>query len=605
MNHFSFIRMLFVVTFLFSSAQAQDLAKLLPADTFFALGIRDWASHREKLQPYVDEFTRLELGQALLELGEGAAESEGGGIADSLGLGEDSPEDAAASGEEMSTDDFLKEWQARFGDTDLLDMFGTEAWIGVSATTSNPLPSVTLLTKLTPDVSAQFATVIAEENSKNNAETLSEGEFEFYTITDTSAEADSALSTFAFAQHQDILMLSTNPDTLRGLLRQLGGSSDPNFTTSAGYQSSLATLEAGNAYAYFDLPTIAENYAPLAKQVGFDQLIDRLEQAFNTAGITGGVSRFTDEGTEGQGVQAINPDGGDASLLALLTESGVADKSVLERAPEGALAVSSSYANLTGWWDYLNELVAVQPELGGDLDTILQGFGLDLRGTFFGWVGSQVFSITTGVSETVEPGVAASNLLGEAVYMFEASDEAAAQEGLTTLVQTISAQVAAFADPSGGTGNAAESTTDIAGVTVNNFEITSGVNLSYAVTNGYALLATSQDAMTKVLSAADGSLSGVEAVQSLVTFIPEDASSFTISNDQVTLQSTASQLSSSIQTTAGIGGASNLDFDKVEAASAKFEEFLNFVAERLGYSVSYSRQGEVGVTSSSKTEVRW
>jgi hypothetical protein len=238
------------------------------------------------------------------------------------------------------------------------------------------------------------------------------------------------------------------------------------------------------------------------------------------------------------------------------------------------------------------------------LDTILQGFGLDLRSTFFNWVGSQFFSVTTGISETVEPGVAAGNLLGEAVYMFEASDEAAAQEGLTNLVQTISAQVAAFADPSGGTGNAAESSTDIAGVSVNNFEITSGVSLSYAVTNGYALLATSQDAMTKVLESS-GSLQDVEAVQSLLTFIPEDASSFAISNDQVTLQSTASQLSSSIQTTAGIGGASNLDFDKVEAASAKFEEFLNFVAERLGYSVSYSKQGEAGVTSAGRTEVRW
>ncbi len=601
MKLFPVIRTFLFATFLVTSVQAQDLAKLLPADTFLALGIQDWISHRDKLQPYVDEFTRLELGQALLELGESSS-AVSGGIADSLGLGNGSSEDAEASTEDMSTDDFLKEWQARFGDTDLLEMFGQEAWIGVSATASNPLPALVLLTKLTPDVSAQFVTVIAEENPKQNAETLTEGDLEFYTFTDTTSDTP---ITLAYAVQQDTLMLSTNPDTLRGVLRQLAGSSDPNFTTSENYQSSLAMFEAGNAYAYFDLPTIADNYAPLAKQVGFEQLIDRLVQAFKTAGVGAGVSRFTDEGTETQGLQAVNPDGGDASLLELLTTPGVADKSVLDRAPEGALSVSSSFSNLTSWWDYLNELVAVQPELGGDLDTILQGFGLDLRSTFFNWVGSQVFSITTGVAETVEPGMAASNLLGEAVYMFEASDEATAQEGLTNLVQTISAQVAAFADPSGGTGDAAQSTSDIAGVTVTNFEVTSGVSLSYAVTNGYALLATSQDAMTKVLNAGDGSLSGLEKVQSLVAFIPEDASSFTISNDQVTLQSTASQLTSSIQTTAGIGGASNLDFDKVEAASAKFEEFLNFVAERLGYSVSYSRQSETGITSASKTEVRW
>jgi hypothetical protein len=585
---------------IFSSTQAQDLAKLLPADTFVALGIQDWIGHREKLQPFVDEFTRLGLGQALLDLGEDAAAGTSGGIADSLGLGEESTEDTEAGGEEMTTAEFMEEWQARFGDTDLLEMFGQEAWIGLSATSSNPLPALLLLTKLTPEVSEQFASVIAEEKPENT-ETLSEGDFKFYTFTDTSGDTP---LTIAYTLQQDTLMLSTNPDVLRSSLRQLAGSSDPNFTTSAGYTSSLSTLGSGNSYIYFDLPTIAKNYAPLAKQLGFDQLIDRLVQAFNTAGVSAGVSRFTGEGTEGQGLQAVNPDGGDSSLLALLTEAGTADRSVLERAPSDALSVSSSYTNLTGWWDYLNEIVAVQPELGGDLDTILQGFGLDLRSTFFSWVGSQVFAVTTGVSESVEPGVAADNLLGEAVYMFEASDEAAAQEGLTNLVQTISTQVAAFADPSGGAGDAAASTTEIAGATVNNFEITDGVSLSYTVKDGYALLATSQDAMTKVLEAS-GSLQDAEAIQGLLTFIPEDASSFAISNDQVTLQSTASQLSSSIQTTAGIGGASNLDFDKVEAASAKFEEFVNFVAERLGYSVSYSVQGENGVTSASKSDIRW
>lgn len=577
---------LLVLSSLLVFSQAQDLAKLLPSETFFALGVRDWTSHREKLQPYIDEFNRLELGKALMDLGEDSSASSEDGAAETV----------------QSAEDFLKEWQERFGDTNLLDLFGQEAWISVSATTSNPLPAVTLLTKLTPEVATQFANVIAEENPKNNAETLTEGDLEFYTITDTTGDTP---MTFAYALQQDTLMLSTNPDTLRGALRQLSGSSDPNFTSAGGYQSSLATFEEGNAYAYLDLPVIADFVAPLAKQAGFEQLVDRLVKAFKTAGVSAGVSRFTDEGTEGQGLQAVNPAGGDSSLLALLTEAGTADRSVLERAPADALAVSSSHVNLTGWWDYLNEIAAVQPELGGDLDTILQGFGLDLRSTFFSWVGSQFFSVTTGVAQTVEPGMAASNLLGEAVYMFEASDEAAAQEGLTNLVQTISTQVAAFADPSGGTGNAAQTTTEIAGTTVTDFEITSGVNLSYAVKDGYALLATSQDAMSKVLSATDGNLQGAAAIQPLLTFIPEDASSFTISNDKTTLESTAAQISTSLQTAAGLGGSSTLDFDKVEAASAKAEEFLKFVAERLGYSVSYSMQSEAGVTRASKTEVRW
>ena len=595
MRLFSKSFVLLVITSLLVFSQAQDLARLLPAETFFALGIRDWASHREKLQPYVDEFTRLELGQALVELGASSSASD-----------ETAPDDTTTEEAVQTTEDFMEEWQERFGDTDLLDMFGAEAWMSASATSSNPLPAVTLLTKLTPEVSEQFASVIAEENPKQNAQTLTEGDFEFYTVEDSSSGEDTVPTTFAYALQQDILMLSTNPDTLRGVLRQLGGSTDPNFTTETGYQSSLATFEQGNAYGYLDLPVVADFLAPFAKQVGFEDLIDRLVQAFNTAGVSAGVSRFTDEGTETQGLQVVNPDGGDASLLALLTQSGVADRSVLDRSPAEALAVSSSYTNLTGWWDYLNELAETQPELGGDLDTILQGFGLDLRSTLFSWAGSQVFAITTGVAETVEPGVAASNLLGEVVYLFEASDETAAREGLSNLVQTISTQVAAFADPSGGTGSSTQTTTDIAGVSVTNFEVASGVNLSYTVTDGYALLATSQDAMTKVLSAGEnGSLSSAESIQGLLSFIPEDASSFAISNDQVTLQASAGQIRSSLQTVAGMGGASTLDFDQVEITGEKLEEFFNFIAERLGYSVGYSQQSESGITSSGKTEVRW
>ncbi|MGL4609646.1 MAG: hypothetical protein ACRCYY_08165 [Trueperaceae bacterium] len=600
-----------VTTIQAQSAQPESLAELLPAETFLALGIQDWASHREKLQPYVDEFTRLGLAEALLDIGGAAGDATTGdattGDEASAGEGEDSSEPATPSepAEDMTSDEFLAAWQERFGDTDLLEMFGQEAWIGVAATPSNPIPAGIFLTKLTPEVSEQFAALIAEENEKaQGLQTLTEGDFEFYVSEDTTENATVGLNVAAYALHGDTLMLTTNPDVLRGVLRQLGGSNDPSFTTGEGYTASLATFDAGNSYSYFNFPVLADFLAPLAKQAGFEGLVDRLVQAFDTLGVTAGVSRFTESGTETQGLQALNPAGGDATLLALLTESGSADRSVLDSAPTDALSVSSSYTNLVGWWDWLNEIAASQPELGGDLDTILQGFGLDLRSTLFSWAGPNLQSITTGVSETVEPGMAASNLLGEAVYLFAASDEAAAQEGLSTLVQTISTQIAAFADPSGGTGNAAETTEDIAGVPVTSFEVTDGVNLSYAVTDGYALLATSQDAMTKVLNVGEP-FAQTPAVEALLADVPEDAMSFAITNDQALWQNSAEQISSSIQMAAGMGGASTLNFDNVEEASTKFEEFFAFVAERLGYSVTYSQQGEEGVTSVGKTEIAW
>ena len=94
-----------------------------------------------------------------------------------------------------------------------------------------------------------------------------------------------------------------------------------------------------------------------------------------------------------------------------------------------------------------------------------------------------------------------SNLLGDSVYIIEVADEAAAQTGLSNLLQTISTIVAGFADPSGGAGNASSAVTDIAGVEATTLTITEGISLSYAVTDGHAFIGTSPEAeaLTAVL----------------------------------------------------------------------------------------------------------
>ena len=380
--------------------------------------------------------------------------------------------------------------------------------------------------------------------------------------------------------------------------------SDPNFASSDSYAKALGQYGTANSYAYLDFASIINIAAPFARQFGFDALIDRLVMAFETAGISGGVSRFTDDGMETQGFQAVNPEGGDATLLSLLTGAAIADRSSLERIPADVLSMNISHADLNAWWNYLNEIAASQPELGGDLDAILLGFGVDLKTTFFNWVGNQVTSITTGVAESVEPGMPASNLLGETVYIFDTNDETAAQDGIASLIQTISAQVAAFADPSGGTGNSQQTTEDFGGVSVTTLDITSGVSLSYAVSDGKAILATSKDGLRKVLEAQE-SITSLEPVRDLLASIPEDASGFTIANNKATLEGSASQIRSSIQTTAGLGGAAGLDFEATDELAGKLEEYLGFVASRMGYSVSYSQRGAEGVGSFGKSFVIW
>lgn len=572
---------------LLSSTLAQDLARLLPSETFFALGVQDWASHQDKLQPYIDEFNRLELGQAFMKMADRERSSENGSSQTPI-------TDAA-----RAQDDVVKQWQETFGDINLLDIVGQEAWISLSASRSNPIPGMTLLSKLSPAAASKFQQVITEESAQ--AETLTEGNFNFYVLTDNSSEA---FNTVAYSLQNDILMLSTNPDVLRGLLRQLGGSKDPNFTSSALYAQTLGQYSQANAYGYLDFSAIIKIAAPFARQTGFNKLVDRLVKAFETAGVSAGVSRFTDTGIETQGFQAINPKGGDTSLTSLLTRKAVADQNRLQSVPANALSVSISHADLKGWWGYLNEIASSQPELGGDLDSILLSFGLDLKTSFFNWVGDQVATITTGVTEAVEPGMPASNLLGEIVYIFEATDESAAENGIGTLIQTISGQVAAFADPSGGMGNTQQTTEDLSGIKLTTLNVTSGVSLSYAVNGGKAMLATSKESLRKVLES-QNTFTNLEEVQGLLALIPEDASSFTLSNDRASLEGSAGQIRSSVQMVAGLGGAAGLDFEATDALAGKLEEYLSFIASRMGYSMSYSQQEAQGVRSYGKSFIMW
>ncbi len=555
-----------------SLAAAQDLAELLPEDSIFALGMQGLSDAEEQLEPFQAEFERLGVGEALTTLFEDAQDSG----------------DMTGGMSEMADSDELDALLS-------LEVLGQEAWISLSASSFSPLPAATLITQLTPEAVEQVGPLIEQANAQENPETLTEGDYTFYQLPIENADP---VQVVAYAQADDLLMISTNPEVLRGVLRRLGGASEPNFAESEGYAQTLGTLESGTFYGYLDYAGIADVAEPFGRGLGFDQLITRLVSAFQTAGVSGGVARLTDDGVVSDGFQAVNADGGDSELYDLLTSSEAADLDTQRFAPSDALGYSVSATNLSGWYDYLNSLATSVPELGGDLDSLLLSFtGINLRQTFFDWTDGQVVTVTTGLGEVAEPGVPSDNLLGEVAYLFSASDESEAQEGLTVLFERLSQSIAAFSDPMGGSGGATSSTEQVGDVEVTSYNITDGVSLSYAVTDGYALIATTSEAMQRVLDA-----EGLEADLGLV---PDGASTATYSDAQATLEGSAQQIGSQLELAAGLGGASGLNFEDVESASSVLEEYLSFVASRLGNSVGYSERSDEGITSYSETEVNW
>ena len=561
-------------------ASAQNIPELLPNNTILALGIQDLSAQEAKFQPFVDEFERLELGRALEVLFDAADEDMSDGMTDGDMTGGDvtggetgGMSDAMTGGVSggMAEDLFSGPLEG----LTIYDLLGQDAWIDVSASSFNPLPALTLITRLSDEATSKIQTALDDNQAtrSEDVQTLTEGDYTFY---QEGVEDADPIQVVAYALTDNLLMLSTNPDTLRGVLRQLGGSEDPAFVDSEGYASTMGRLESGTLYAYIDYAQIADAVAPLASNFGFDALVARLSQALTTAGVAGSTIRVTDDGLVQEGYGVPNAEGGDTTLYGLLTDAQATTQDAVSFVPENALAYSSATVDFQAWWDYLNEIAASVPELGGDLNTLLLSFfGVDLRTTFFDWTGSQLTSVTTGVSEMVQPGVPAENLLGELVYIIPTTDEEAARTGLQTLFQNLTQAVGAFADPqggmgdTGGTGGAVMDASSIDGVNVTRYDLTNGVSLSYAVTDGQVLIATSPTAMQAVLDAkANGAtITNSDAYNELQAVAPEGATSVTFTDQQSTLESLAQQVAGQLEMTAGLAGAQNLDFDAVSDAS--------------------------------------
>ena len=215
--------------------------------------------------------------------------------------------------------------------------------------------------------------------------------------------------------------------------------------------------------------------------------------------------------------------------------------------------------------------------------------------------------MTTGVSEMVQPGMAAENLLGEGVFIFSTTDEEAARTGLEVLFQNVTQAVSAFSDPQGGTGGAVMDASSIDGVNVTRYDITDGLSLSYAVTDGQVLIATSAEAMQAALNAkTDGSsITNSDAYNALQEVAPEGASSVALTDYRSTFENLGAQVAAQLELTAGLTGAQNLDFDAVSEASNKLEEFFTFVAAKFGTGVSYGERGDEVIHSYSQTDVDW
>lgn len=558
-----------------AGAFAADLPSFLPTEVLAAVGVEGLAAHEAKARPFIDEWERLDLTNLLEAAFADQAEEELG----------DMPE--------------LDEL-----DAGLLDLLGREAWLIVSASSFNPLPAVTLMARVTPEGMAAVTGLLDSLDDEGETSTLTEGGIEFTVVS--SPEADTMLGAVAYATFDDVVLVSSNPDVARGVLRRYQGADEPSLATNSGYLGTVGALRPGNSYFFLDLAAATQVAGPFAGGMGFDALVSRLTAAARTAGVYGVVTRIETDGVASEATRVLGDRSGDPILYDLLAGGAPVSDAAFSFTPPTALGVSASTTDVPAIWAWLGDVVASEPSIGiTDLDEMVEmSVGIDPGQALFDWMGDEVATVTLGYGSASAMPTQLENPLGDSVYLIETTDEAAASAGVSQLLTMAIGFGSSFVDPMGEGTAPAPAERQVAGVSVTDWTVTDGFTLSTAVTGGYLLVATTPTAMDAVLGARSGAAGLSNELAPLRQRVPSGVSSFTLSNDRAALAYTSETLVEQFGMFSGMGGG-DIDFDAVEAATEALGEFLRFATERLGGTVGHSQVSGQVVKSQSFSFVTW
>lgn len=566
-----------------STSFAASLTELLPDGTLAAFGVEGLAEHEDKAEVFIDEWNRLDL-TALLE---------------------------AAYGEELEAEGADAEIPQELLDADPLDLVGQELWLTVSASSFNPLPAVTLVATMNEAGRAVVQAMFDDASRGSEVTSLTEGNATFHVIQPDIEAGDSDFGSslgmvVAYGVIDDLVVVSSNPDVTRGVLRRYQGADEPNLTGNAGFAATVGALGDGDVYTFLDLPAVVEVVQPFAAGAGFDALVERLGNAFSTAGSYGSVTTIVADGFEGASLRVLGDRSNDPQLYDLLAGEGSVTEGPLAFVSPDALGYAVATLDLGGWWDWLGDVAASEPAIGvSDLNMMVQQMvGLDLEATLFSWMGDEVATITTGFAPATDIGAPMQNPLGDSLYLVEVTDEAAARAGIQTLFQTAVSTASAFMDPMGEGEPIAPATSSVAGVEVTQWDLADGFSISTAVTDGYAILATTPEAMAGALEARGGAAGLSSTLAPLRDRVPQGVRSYSLSDDRASLAATADTVLSQMGMFTGMAGG-DIDFEAAEAANAALSEFIHFVADRFGGSVSYSRVDGGTVRGEAHTTVQW
>ena len=554
--------------------RAQSLPALLPDDVEVAVGLIELNDVTDRIEPFLAEAERVGLVDAIVA----ALPPDGG----------------------TSPDDVDGLVPAAFDGLGALDLLGTEAWIAVSASPFDPLPAATLLARVSPAARDAFTVAIAEGAERPGTRTLDEAGRTFYTYV---PEADAGLP-LAYAQLDDVVVLSTDPEVVRFVLRAADGRSGATFADLPVW-SELRDLGPGQVLGYLDPLPLTRSLETLAASSGAGELLARIQGALATAGPSVGVLRLDDDGVVTVGRQTPNPAGADALLYDLLTRGSAPSLELLRFAPAGAPSVAAGAFDLPGWWRWLDDVLASAATLG--LPTASEALALlevDADRLLLSWAGDGWAQIQTAPLTAADPAMADAPLLGEQALILRSRNDEAARAGLEEAWTLAGATLGGFLAPS-GEGTATPVSIEIDGVKVLRLQLSDTLTLDAAVVDGWVVLTGSSNATEAVLSAYAAGGEGPAALTSLATDLPAELRSWSLSAPPAGDSGAADALIGQLQLLAGLGGASTLDFEAVDRASEAVAAYAAYLAERVGPSVAWTRLEDGVLVSRQRIHLTW
>ena len=511
--------LLFLATLLIAPAAAQPLAELAPADTVLTLSLTpqqgfldtlprdlaelDWEGAGDTLQRLVAALppgALDDLGDALDELGE-AGEEIGSAIEE---ITEACPPLAGS-----------------FAEPGLEGMIA-DALLTVSVSPFNPMPAVTAFARVSPDFTASAAAIHESTVACFSDLTLDQDGVSIHVIGD-GGDQPVALARIS----DDVYLVGTNPDTIRGAIRLAAGSDEPSLADTGLWQEAQRMSDQGLGFSLSFAP-LADLVAGLAGSMPggpeMELLLGRATAALRTLGGVAGRISADPSGLLMESVVAIDPAGGDSELARLLRCDGCGVAIPL-LAPSDSVSVNSQalplrdlFAYLQGWLEDLSPLVGEDLDLKGLLRSEL---GLDLDRALLGWIGPELHMVQL---EGLSPDLGVLLYQPAQITLVPVSSAEAARDGLGHLFEVLGEVVpellgimnpmAGLGDfgpgefgafGAGGLGDSlAFRSYDYRGVEITRIQASLNLDLGIAFIDNYLIIAMPSDAAEAVVDTSLG-----------------------------------------------------------------------------------------------------